>query len=61
MRNLEANYRDQSDLLLRMVQLDIIAVIILFDSRTLARLQEMCGTKKIMVDNTAHSPALLHV
>jgi acyl-homoserine lactone synthase len=40
---------------------DIIAVIISFDSRTRARLQEMRGIKKkVTVDNTAHSPALLH-
>ena len=32
---------------------DIIAVIISFDSRTLARLQEMRETKRIMVENTA--------
>ena len=39
---------------------DIIAVTISFDSRTHARLQEMLGIKKkITVDNTAHSPALL--
>jgi len=40
---------------------DIIAVIISFDSRTLARLYETRGTKKtVTLDNTAHGPALLH-
>jgi len=40
---------------------DIIAIIISFDSRTLARLYETRSTKKtVTVDNTAHGPALLH-
>jgi acyl-homoserine lactone synthase len=40
---------------------EIIAVIISFDWRTFARLQEMRGIKtRIMADNTTHSLALLH-